>query len=168
MIERLADLLFALEAIEEDGIAFHFGVGDFDGDGAAGAKVGGAKDGGHAAAGDDAVDAVMIELIAGVDGNPRQRRSEAESTRRSPDLTKLVRPPAVHAHAFDAANANQLNADIITAVPLVGNIHQLAAPPASNRRRVPATRGHLRRRHGAVQPVGAQQQDIAGETPGVR
>ena len=32
---------------------------------------------------------------------------------------------AVHAHALDAANADQLNADVIAAVALIGKRHEL-------------------------------------------
>ena len=66
MIELPADLLFALKAVEEERVAFHFGMGNFDGDGASVAQVGAAKDGSHAAAGDEVFDAVMVELIARV------------------------------------------------------------------------------------------------------
>ena len=72
------------------------------------AKIGGAENGGHAAAGDDAFDAVMIELVAGVDGNPRERASGKRKAAASPELAQPVGPPAVHAHAFHAANADQL------------------------------------------------------------
>ena len=162
MIEGLADFLFAVEAVEEDRIAFHFRVGNFDGDGAAVAEVGGAENGGHAAAGDDAVDAVVIELFAGVDGNPRRACVRQKNSRRARYQRKPVGPPAVHAHAFDAANADQLQADIITAVPLVGNIDQ----PLCRVRQVAAMARdgrHLRAGHRAVQAVGAEQQNIARE-----
>jgi hypothetical protein len=41
-----------------------------------------------------------------------------------PELGKPVRSPAVHADPFDTANADQVQADIITTVSLVGNIHE--------------------------------------------
>ena len=66
MVELFADLRLALEAVEEHRIGFHFGMRDLDGDLAAGAHVGSAKDGRHPAAGNDSFDSVVIELIAGV------------------------------------------------------------------------------------------------------
>ena len=68
MIELGADLLLALEALEENRIALHLGMRNLDGDLAAGAKVGGAEDGGHAAAGHQGFDAVVIELVPGMEG----------------------------------------------------------------------------------------------------
>jgi len=35
-------------------------------------------------------------------------------------LAKLIRPPSVHPHAFDALDSNYLNADIIAAIPVIG------------------------------------------------
>ena len=134
MVELFADFLFAAKAVEKNRIAFHFRVGDFDGDGAAGAEIGAAKNGGHAAASDHAVDAVMIELFAGTDGKPRRACVGQKNSRCARFSAKQVRPPAVHAHAFDASNADQLHADIITAVPLIGNIDQSSVPPAPNPR----------------------------------
>ena len=71
MVELLADLLLALEAIEENRIAFHFRMRDLDGDGAAVARIGRLIDGGHAAAGDQAFNFVVIEGIAGMEGSHR-------------------------------------------------------------------------------------------------
>src|SRR4029077_2856378 len=121
MIDGLANIFFTVKAIEENRVSFHFGMGNFDGDGFARARIRGAKDGSHSAAGDDAVNPVVIELFAGVDGNPRERAGQEAA--RGPTLRKPVGSPAVHAHAFDASNADQLQADIITTVSLVGNIH---------------------------------------------
>ncbi len=67
MVELLADVRFALESVEEERIGLHLGMRDFDGDGAIVAKVGCLKDRGHAAARDELVETVMIELIAGVE-----------------------------------------------------------------------------------------------------
>ena len=67
MVEFLSNVLFAMEALEENGVALHFGVGDLDGDRAAGQEVSAAEDGGHAASRDDAFDAVMVELVARVE-----------------------------------------------------------------------------------------------------
>ena len=52
MIELLADFALAVETVEEHGIGFHFRMRDLDGDLSAGAQIGGAIDGSHAAAGD--------------------------------------------------------------------------------------------------------------------
>ena len=84
----------------------------------------------------DALDAVVIELFAGTDGNPRER-APGKKIRGQPVSAKQIGPPAVHADAFDAPNAYQLHADIITAVPLVGNIDQSLCRGSSNRRHVP-------------------------------
>ena len=67
VIELFADLLLALEALEEDGVALHLGVGNLDGHGLSGAQVGALEDRGHAAAGDQAVDLEVVELFASVD-----------------------------------------------------------------------------------------------------
>ncbi len=67
MIELLADFFFALEPVEKDRVSFHFWMRDLDGDGPAVAQVRPAKNGRHAASGDQAIDAVMIELIAGME-----------------------------------------------------------------------------------------------------
>ena len=61
MIEFFADFLFALEAVEQDRVGFHFLVGNLDRDGAPVARVRAAENRGHAASGDQAIDAVMIE-----------------------------------------------------------------------------------------------------------
>ena len=66
MVELLTDLQLALKTVVENRIAFHLGMRDLDGDLLSGAQVGAAKNGGHAAAGGHAVDAVVIELIAGM------------------------------------------------------------------------------------------------------
>ncbi len=67
MVHHLADFFFAAKAVEESGIAFNFGMRNLDGDGAAGIEIGGAEDRRHAAAGSQSFDAVVIELIAGVE-----------------------------------------------------------------------------------------------------
>jgi hypothetical protein len=58
MIQLPTDLLFAVKAVEKDGVGFHLRMRDFDRDLASAVQVGGAKDRGHAAAGCYAVDAV--------------------------------------------------------------------------------------------------------------
>jgi hypothetical protein len=64
MIHGGADLVFALEPVEEHGVGFHRRVGHFQRDGAAVAEIGGAVDGGHSALGNGRVDAVIVDLLA--------------------------------------------------------------------------------------------------------
>jgi len=68
MMQAGADVCLALESLEEGGVALDLGVGDFDGDLRAGASVDGAEDGGHAAGGHQLFEVVVVELIAGVNG----------------------------------------------------------------------------------------------------
>ena len=56
-----------MEALKEDGIALHLGVRDLDGYRAPRAGVDPPVNGGHAAAGHELFDLVVIELITGVD-----------------------------------------------------------------------------------------------------
>jgi hypothetical protein len=67
MIEGLADLLLAFEAIKQCRIAFHLGMWNFNRDLAAISRVGTAKDRSHAAAGYKTFDSVMIQLVAGME-----------------------------------------------------------------------------------------------------
>ena len=64
MLELLADGDFALEAAIKNGIAFEFGVRDFDGNKLAGSQVRGAIDRGHAGAQDERFDAEVLESLA--------------------------------------------------------------------------------------------------------
>ena len=57
-----------LEAVVRERVGFHLGMRDLDGDLAAVAQVGGSKNRGHAAAGDQFFNPVVIEQFAGVDG----------------------------------------------------------------------------------------------------
>jgi len=66
VVKFFADAAFALEPVEEDGIGFEIGVGDFEGDDAVVTGVDGAIDGGHAAAGDRGFNDVRVELRAGL------------------------------------------------------------------------------------------------------
>ena len=72
MVHQLADFFLAAETIEESRVALHFGMGDLDGNRPAVVEIGGAEDGGHAAAGSEAIDAVVIELVAGVKDSHRE------------------------------------------------------------------------------------------------
>ena len=74
MIELAPDFVFAAKALEEDNVAFHFGMRYFDRDRLAIANIGRAEDGGHAAARNHAFDAVVVELIARVKSNHSSQR----------------------------------------------------------------------------------------------
>ena len=84
---------------------------------------------------------------------------------------QFVRPSAIHAHAFHAANADELDAYIITAIPLVGKVDQgcaggvrgFAAASAS-----PIWRRFRQLRSGPCRPSRAQQQHVAGHATGAR
>ena len=67
MVELLADVRLALEAIEEDGVGFHVRVRNLQGDDAVVARIYGAKDRCHAAPRYRRFDAVGIDLRAGFD-----------------------------------------------------------------------------------------------------
>jgi hypothetical protein len=67
VVELRADIRFAMEAFKKDGIALHLGVRDFDGYRASRAGVDSPVNGGHAAAGYELFDVIVIELIANVD-----------------------------------------------------------------------------------------------------
>ena len=66
MVKFAPDRSFALEAIEENGVAFGFGMGNFDRHLFAGKRIGSAKNRSHAAFGDELVQLVMIEPVAGI------------------------------------------------------------------------------------------------------
>ena len=84
-------------------------------------EVGGAKDGGHAAAGDDVFDPVVVQGVAGFD------RGHSESSRRtSRGSAQLIGPAAIHAHAFHVADADEQDTDIIAAIVFIGKFDQLA------------------------------------------
>src|SRR5207249_6342593 len=119
-------------------------------------------DGGHAAAGGDAFNAVMVELIARMEWSHWQARVGGERPRASRALTKIVGPPPVHAHAFDASNADELHADIIAAVSLVGKRHQLLG---GGREAVTVGDevGDFGCGHRAVQAVRAKHQNVGGK-----
>ena len=123
------------------------------------AQVRAAEDGSHAAARRQAVDAVVVELVAGMEGS--HEIAGQPSRRRRLIVSQLVRPSAVHAHAFHAADADELHADIIAAVPLVGKRRPVRGrrPPGAVLR--VTMRAMSDGGHGAVQPVGAKQQHIA-------
>src|SRR5579862_4529534 len=159
MIEGLADIFLAVKTVEEDRVAFHFRMGNLDGDCPAGAKVGAAKDRGHAAAGDNAIDAVMIELFSGADWNPRQSKLGWRIIVRD-GLGKAVGTPAIHAHALYRQNADQLHSDIIPSSPLVGNVDQSLR---GNGQVGTVTRdcGHLRGRDQIMETVRTKNNYIA-------
>ena len=68
MIESCSDLLLALKAIEENRIGLDFRVRHLQRNLLPGASIGSAKDGRHAAAGNQGIYLVMVKLVAGADG----------------------------------------------------------------------------------------------------
>ena len=79
VIELLADFLLALEAVKQDRVGFHFLMGNLDRDGAPVARVRPAKNRGHAASGDQGIDAVMVERITGMEVAHLEGRSAANT-----------------------------------------------------------------------------------------
>ena len=67
MIELFADAGLALEAVEEDGVGFHIGMRNLQRHLAAVARVRGAVDGSHAAAGNRLFNAVVVDLGTGLE-----------------------------------------------------------------------------------------------------
>jgi hypothetical protein len=65
MVEAFPDSALALETVIENRIGFEVGVGNFEGDNAVVAQVGGAIYRGHTAASDRGIDAIGIELGTG-------------------------------------------------------------------------------------------------------
>src|ERR1700731_2232816 len=80
MIQSLTDLFLAMETVEKCGIALDLGMGDFDGHLPAVSQVSTAKYGGHATAGHQAVNAVMIELLARMERGHRNRSGKGQET----------------------------------------------------------------------------------------
>ena len=69
MIEHLADLFLAAEAVEKHRVALHFRMRNLDGHRAARARIRAAEYGCHAAVRNQTVDAVMVELAPAWTGN---------------------------------------------------------------------------------------------------
>src|SRR5437879_6098796 len=57
---------------------------------------------------------------------PEAESRESRAKSQEPFLSKLIGPAAIHSHAFDAADTDQLHADIVAAVPLVRARHQFS------------------------------------------
>ncbi len=150
VVEAGADVGFALEALVGGGVALDAGVGHLDGDLCAGDEVGGAEDGGHAAGGDEAVEPVVVELVAGLDGGGR-----------SGHLEQPVGASAVEAHALDFADADELDADVVVAAGGVGCGDERGGGLVE---RGVGVDGALNDGVGdvAVEAVGAEQEDVAG------
>src|ERR1700693_3735249 len=64
MVEALADLFLALEALVEDDVALELDVGNLERHGLAGCGIAGLEDGGHPATGQELGDLVLIEPVA--------------------------------------------------------------------------------------------------------
>jgi hypothetical protein len=73
VIQLLANLLLAMEAVEENRVALHLGMRNLDGNRVPGAQIRTAKDGGHAAACSDAFNVVVIESVARMEWSHWQR-----------------------------------------------------------------------------------------------
>ena len=67
VVQLLADLLFTVEAFEENRVGFHLGVRNFDCHSRPGAFVRGAEDRGHAATFNQVLNQVMVEFVAGAE-----------------------------------------------------------------------------------------------------
>jgi hypothetical protein len=72
MIHQLADFFLAAETLKQSGVALDFGMGDLDGNRPAVVEIGGAEDGGHATAGSQGFDPIVIQLVAGVEDSHRE------------------------------------------------------------------------------------------------
>jgi len=68
VIEVEADLLFALDPLVEEEIAFKLEVGDLDGDWCAGEEVGAAVNAGGGAGSDQAIKCVVVDAAGGSEG----------------------------------------------------------------------------------------------------
>ena len=68
MVEFLADLLLALEALDQNRIRLHLGERNLDGHLSAGIQVGRPVEHRHAAVGDGGIDAVVVERVSGFVG----------------------------------------------------------------------------------------------------
>ena len=90
-------------------------------------EVDAAEDRGHAAACGHAFDLVMVELVAGMDGCHFGLDQSSSQLAANPRSAQLVGPSPVHPHSFHAADTDHLQADIIAAVSLLGNRHQLVS-----------------------------------------
>src|SRR5579884_423675 len=156
MIQLFANFRLALKAFIENRIALHFRVRNLDGNQAARAQVGSAKDGGHAAAGCNAFNAVMVKLVAWMERSHCPVGVKRRETGGVAESAKLIRAPAVHTHAFDASNADELNTDIIAAIPLVGKF-QKPLGGANQGIHLADSAGHFLGCNRSMQPVRAKQ-----------
>jgi hypothetical protein len=60
MVHELADFFLAAETIKQSGVALDFGMWDLDGNQPAIVEIGALEDGGHAAAGSEGFDPVVV------------------------------------------------------------------------------------------------------------
>ncbi len=89
VIDSLADLDFAEDAIEGDGVALLFGMRNFQGDGCARGQIFGTENCGHAAAGDDFFNEVVIESIAWIQGSHADGSFPCQQNEREKRILKL-------------------------------------------------------------------------------
>src|SRR6266849_774210 len=105
VIEFFADFRLALEALEEYRVRFHLRMRNFDCDLTAGAHIRGTKNGGHPAAGNDRLNTVVVELVAGMYWCHERRESKKAGRA---ELAELIKSPTIHTHTFHAPNADKL------------------------------------------------------------
>jgi hypothetical protein len=72
MVHQLADFFLAAKSIEQGGVALDFRMRDLDGNSPAAVEIGGSEDGGHAAAGNEGFDPIVIQLVACVEDSHRE------------------------------------------------------------------------------------------------
>ena len=86
MIQRFANFLLTFKTFEEFLVAFHIRMRNLQCDGSAGSRIGSTVNRRHVTASDDAINAVVIELIADVDVRllvrPRASRPRPDGERR--------------------------------------------------------------------------------------
>ena len=81
-------------------------------------------------------------------------------TGNDPGSAEFIGPPTIHSHAFHFSHADELDADVVAAVSLVGQGDE----PFCSRVQVTTVGdgvGHIKRGHGAVESVRAKQQHVA-------
>ena len=91
MIQFPADFGFAVKAVEENGFALGFRVGNLDCDLPAGPGVDGAEDGSHSAHADEFFEEVMVQPITGVQWRHDSRVRAGPLESRKKGIGKLCR-----------------------------------------------------------------------------
>ena len=133
VVQLLADFGLALEAIVKHGIGFHLRMRNLDRDLAAVAHIGGAKNGRHAAAGDKSFNAVVVELIAGMECHV-VRENARQGGLQSSAACKAVPDTFPRVPRFELGSAERL---YYHCRPDRSQGRPAAGPPHSDRRRGP-------------------------------